>query len=217
MKLILPIALALACIALALTLYTAKKDDAAQHETDAGAIADYSNRLAGAELKVAIREGTMLTFSNRVEESLSGSLVLSNQLMEAQAAIARGGEQMTNLNRQVAEEKAENQTLGRRLMGLTNQVAGLAGQLALASASLAQTNNDLVQVNRDYALLEHRLRIDVAERLVAERRFNNPAELQAQMKKLKQNPAAVISAESIYAGLNIEVKSNGWFHVIAPN
>ena len=83
MKLILPIILALACIALALALYTTNKDDTAQHETDAGAIADYSNKLASAEMKVALREGTLLTFSNRVEESLSGALVFSNQLMEA--------------------------------------------------------------------------------------------------------------------------------------
>jgi len=217
MKLILPIALALACIGLALALYMTNKDDTAQHETDTGAIADYSNKLASAEMKVAIREGTMLTFSNRVEESLSGALVFSNQLMEAQAAIARGGEQMTNLSRQIAEVKSENQTLGRRVVNLTNQIASLTGQLALAGASLTQTNLELVQAHKDYALLENRLRIDVAERIVAERKFNNPAELQAQIKKLKQHPAGVISAEGIYAGLNIEVKSNGWCHVVAPN
>jgi len=41
--------------------------------------------------------------------------------------------------------------------------------------------------------------------------------LQAQMQKLKKNPADVISSESIYAGLDVEVKSNGTVHVIAPD
>jgi hypothetical protein len=36
------------------------------------------------------------------------------------------------------------------------------------------------------------------------------------LQYLKQHPAAVISANSIYAGLDVEVLSNA-FHVIAPN
>ena len=85
MKLFLPIALALAGIVLAISLIMTKQGDNAQHETDAGAIDDYSNRLASAELRVAIREATMLTFSNRLDESLSASLALTNQLAEAQS------------------------------------------------------------------------------------------------------------------------------------
>jgi septal ring factor EnvC (AmiA/AmiB activator) len=106
--------------------------------------------------------------------------------------------------------ESENQTLGRRVMDLTNQVAGLTSQIALTEASLNQAN-------KDYALLENRLRRDVAERIVVERKFNNLSELQAQMQKLKKNPADVISSESIYAGLGVEVKSNGTFHVISPD
>lgn len=210
-------ALALAGIVLVISLIVVKRGDNAQHETDAGAIADYSNRLSSAELRVAIREGTMLTFSNRLDASLSASLVFSNQLMAAQSNIALGSEQITSLNRQVADVKSENQTLDGRVMSLTNQLAGCTNQIALIEASLAQTNKDLVQARKDYALLENRFRIDVAERTVVERKFNNPPELQAQMRKLKKNPAGVISADSIYAGLNVEVKSNGTCHVIAPN
>jgi hypothetical protein len=94
-------------------------------------------------------------------------------------------------------------------MDLTNQLAGLARQMAL-------TQTNLVQANKDHALLENRLRRDVAERMVVERKFNNPLELQAQIQNLKTNPAVVISAESIYAGLDVEVKSNA-VHVISPD
>ena len=88
-------------------------------------------------------------------------------------------------------------------------MAGLTGQIAL-------TTSNLNQVNKDYALLENRLRRDVAARVVVERKFNNPSELQTQLQYLKEHPAAEVSADSIYAGLDVEVQSNA-FHVIAPN
>jgi chromosome segregation ATPase len=217
MKLLLPIVLALACIALGISLYLTKQDDTAQHENDTSAIADFSNQVTSAQSQITLRNATILTFSNSLDEAHAATLVFSNHLLEAQSTIDSGQEQITNLNRQVAAATSDNQTLGQRILGLTNQIAGLAAQLASTKASLAQTNQDLVQAHQDYALLENRFRIDVAERTVVERKFNNPPQLRAQLQKLKKNPAGIISAESIYAGLNVEVKSNGWCHVIAPN
>jgi len=40
--------------------------------------------------------------------------------------------------------------------------------------------------------------------------------VQAQEKYLLKNPAQAISAESIYADLNVQVTSNGIAQVIAP-
>jgi chromosome segregation ATPase len=185
-----------------------KRGDNAQHDNDAGAIADFSNRLDSAQMQIATGKGTMLALSNRLDESRSASLTFSNHLIEAESAIVLDTEQITNLNRRVAEVESENQTLGRRAMDLTNQVAGLTGRINLTGANLDQAN-------KDYALLENRLRRDVAGRTVVERKFNNPLELQAQMQKLKKNPAEAISAGSIYAGLDVEVKSNGTLHVIS--
>jgi chromosome segregation ATPase len=178
---------------------------------------DLSNRLTSAQSQVAMRDGTILTYSNRLDESLSASMAFSNQLLEAQSAIVSGKEQITNLSRQVAEAELQNQTLGRRVMNLTNQIARGTNEIALLEASLTQTNRDLVQAGKDYVLLENRFRMNVAERTVVERKFNNPMELQAQIKKLKKNPAGVISTDSIYAGLNVVVSSNGSCHVMAPN
>jgi chromosome segregation ATPase len=210
MKLYLPIVLALACAVLVISLIVIKRGDNARHENDAGAMADFSNQLTSAQTQIATGNETILTFSNSLDESRSASLTFSNRLIEAESAMVLDTEQITNLNRQVAETESENQTLGRRVMDLTNQLAGLTMQIASTTASLKQANND-------YALLENRLRRDVAERTVVERKFNNPSELQAQMQKLEKNPTDVISSESIYAGLDVEVKSNGTFHVISPN
>jgi chromosome segregation ATPase len=210
MKLYLTAALALACIVLVVSLVMMKRGDNAQQASDAGVIADFSNQLDSAQIQIATCKGTIITFSNSLDESRSALLTFSNQLMEAESAIVLDTEQITNLNRQVAEVESENQTMGQHAMDLTNQMAGLTRQIAL-------TGTNLDQANKDYALLENRLRRDVAERIVVERKFNNPSELQAQIQKLKKHPADVISSESIYAGLEVEVKSNGTLHVISPD
>jgi chromosome segregation ATPase len=209
MKQYLTTTLALACAVLVISVVVIKRGDNAQHETDAGAIADFSNRLESAQAQIAIWQGTILTLSNRLDESQSAALTFSNQLVQVQSNLNLTADQVGQLSRQAAAVESENQTLGQRVMDLTNQVAGLTNQIAL-------TQSNLNQANQDYALLENRLRQDVAERVVVERKFNNPSELQAQMKYLKKHPAEVISADSIYTGLGVEVKSNA-VRVIAPN
>ncbi len=202
------IALALVCTVLVISLIVVKRGDNAQHENDAGALAGCSNQLTLAQAQITGCHEMILALSNRLDESLSASLAASNHLAEAQSAMALDAEQITNLTGQVAAVESEKQTLDQRVLDLTNQTAGLTRQIALTGAGLDRAN-------KDYALLENRLRRDVAERVVVERKFNNPLELQAQMQNLKKHPAEVISAGSIYAGLDVEVKSNA-FHVIAP-
>ena len=208
MKHYLSIVFALVCAGWVISLIVIKRGDNAQHENDADALAGCSNRLVLAQAQITGCKEMLLAVSNRLDESLSASSAFSNQLTEAQATLVLDTDQITNLTRQVAAVESEKETLGQRVMELTNQTASLTGQIAL-------TRSNLNQANKDYALLENRLRRDVAERVVVERKFNNPSELQAQMQNLKQHPAGVISADSIYAGLDVEVQSNA-FHVIAP-
>jgi chromosome segregation ATPase len=128
-------------------------------KSDAGAIADFSNQLDSAQIQVATWQGNDAhTLSNSLDASQSATSTLSNLLTQAGATIDSDAEQITNLNRQVAEVESENQTLSQRVMDLTNQMAGLTGQIAL-------TATNLEQANKDYALLEERLRRDVAERV----------------------------------------------------
>lgn len=212
MKSFLSTALALACVLLIIAIVVIKQGDNARHQTDAGTITDYSNRLDSAQTQLAIYNGMTIDLSNRIDQCHLASLTLSNQLT---TTIAQDAEQITNLNEQVATKISENQGLNQCIVSLTNQVAGLKRQISLSEASLAQTNQALVQAHKDYALLENRLRRDVAQRVIVERKFNNPSELQAQLVKLKLNPTQEISADGILAGLDIEVNSNGTFHVLA--
>ena len=208
------IVLTLACVALVITLIVIKSGDNTQHESDAGLITDYSNRLDSAQTEIAIGNGRILTLSNSLDESWSAALTFSNQLTEAQSTVARYAGQITNLNEQVARAESENQTLTQRVADLNGQ---LTNQMASFTQQLASAKTNLDQANKDYVLLENRLRRDVAERLVIERKFYNLTELKAQMDRLEEDPSIPqVSEQSIYAGLDVEVQSDR-FHVISPN
>ena len=216
MKWILPIVLALAVIGLAVVLYNTKQDDATQHQTDLGTVADYSNHLVSAQALITDRDATIVTFSNQLSDSWSATLSVSNHLVDAESTNALDLEKIAGLNHDIADGKSQNQALDHHATALTNQLAGLSKQLIAIQDSLAQTNAALAQLSKDYVLLESRLRMDAGERTLAERRFNNVPELQAQLEKLKISPAAQVSPERILAGLDIEVRSNGTYHVTAP-
>lgn len=210
MKLFLPITLGVVCLALAYSLYKTKKDDTAQHNADVDTMASYSNRLDAATLEMNARGQTILSLSNNLNECSSASLALSNQLTEAQSVAHKQSEQISSLNEKLTVANSEKLALDQQRVSLTNQVAALTNKLVFTEATLSQANED-------YARLDNRLRRDIAARVVAERRFSNPAELQTQIQMLKTNPPAIVTADAILAGLNIEVKSNGLCYVIAPD
>jgi chromosome segregation ATPase len=220
MKQYLSIILTVVCLVLVIALFLMKHSDDAQHDSETSSITDFSNQLDLAQMHLSICNGTALIFSNNLNDSQSALLTFSNQLTQAGSVAALDGEQITNLNQQVMDVKSENQTLAQHLVDLTgqtsNQLAGLTRQLTTTQASLAETNKDFAQLGKDYVLLENRFRMDVAERLVVERKFNNFQALQAQLRNVKSKPPGVISAQSIYAGLNVEVRSNGTVHVLTP-
>ena len=211
------IALAVVSVVLAAALFTTKHSDNAQMAADAGVIVDFSNRLDTAELHVSERNGKLIILSNALAECQSAGAAVSNRLTAAQAALALNAEQIAKQNQQATAAAAANLALNRRVTELTNQLAGLAAQLALTQTNLAQTTQDLAQSRKDYSLLDNRFRRDVAERVVVERKFNTYAEVAEQAKKLWSTSVPLATPESIYKGLDVEVKANGEAHVIAPN
>jgi chromosome segregation ATPase len=213
MKQYLSTALALTLIVLVIALIVVKRGDDAQHESDAGSITDYSNQLSSAQTQIIIYQGTLAAQSNSLTEWQSSALTFSNNLVEAETTNVLDAEQITKLTGQVAEAKSDNPTLEQRLTDLSDQ---MTNQVASLTKQINSTEAGLEQANKDYALLENRLRRDVAERVLVERRFNNLLELRAQIKKIKENPAEEVSAESFYSDLDVEVNSNGSFHVLAP-
>jgi predicted nucleic acid-binding Zn-ribbon protein len=213
MKHLLAVILGLVCLALAISLFVSKQNDNAQHETDAEAITSSSNLLSLAQTEVADCKGKIITLSNRLETCQSTSLTFSNELIEAKSAYASAKEdlnrQINDLNRRITESESEKQASGQHIADMANQIAELTNQIASAQASL-------LQANKDYALLENRFRRDVAERVIAERKFNNRTELKAQLENLQWNPAKEISEDRIREGLNVVVGKSNLCYVIAP-
>ena len=207
------VALVAVSILLGGALFLTKRSDSAQMEANATTITDFSNRVDAAQAQLTARTGEFLSLSNNFA---AAALECSNRLTTAEATLAFQSEQMTNLNQQLAAATAENQTLDRHVVDLTNQLATLTQRLDLTVVSLTQTNDALVQAGKDYVLLENRFHRDVAERVMAERRFNNLAEVQAQAQKLMKAGAPWVTPQSVYADLNVEVSSNGVVHVLAP-
>jgi hypothetical protein len=210
----LPVVLSLISTVLLVALVIIKHGDNVQMETDAAALTDCSNRLDSAQAQITLRDGTIFTLSNRLDTALGTVTTVSNQLAEAQAAAAHDAAELATLKKQVTDGQTELAALNQSLINLTNQTTA---QIASLTSQLALTKENLEAVNKDFSLLENRFRIDVAERTVLERRFNQLPEVQAQLNKLELHPGSWRTPESIYAGLDVEVKSNGALHVIAPN
>ena len=213
MKHLSAVILGLVCLALAISLFVSKRNDNAQHETDAEAITSASNLLSSAQTEVAACKGKMLTLSNRLETCESTSLTFSNELIEVKSAHATAKEelnrQISDLNGRITQSESEKQASSQHIADMANQIAELTNQIASAQASL-------LQANKDYALLENRFRRDVAERVIAERKFNNRTELKARLEYLQWNPASEISEDRIREGLNVVVGRSNLCYVIAP-
>jgi chromosome segregation ATPase len=213
MKHLSTVILGLLCLGLAIALFANKRDNDAQHEKDAETITGTSNMLSSAWKEVAAFRGNVVTLSNQLESCQSTSLTFSNQLIEAKSALATAKEsferQVTDLNRQSTQLETEKQASSQRIAELTHQMSDLTNQIASAQASL-------LQANKDYALLDNRFRRDVAERVIAERKFNNRRELKAQLENLQYDPAKEISEDRIREGLNVVVGRSNQCYVIAP-
>jgi predicted nucleic acid-binding Zn-ribbon protein len=217
MKYLPSLVLGLLCAGLAAALFVTKRNNDSQLEKDAQVITGTSNLLASCQTEFADLKGKAIILSNRLQACHSTSLTFSNELMEARSVLATTKEgldrQITDLNQQISQERTQSETEKQasmqRFANLTNQIAELTNQIASAKASL-------LEANKDYALLENRFRRDVAERILVERKFNNRAELKAQLEHLLKKPSMEISEDRIREGLNVVVGRSNLWYVIAP-
>jgi len=179
-------------------------------------LTNFSNRLDSAQANFANSLNAFITISNTLNDCESVALAFSNQLTTAQTTLATQTDQTAELNHQLTVANANKKLLADNLTTMTNQLLALNKQLATTQAQLTQTNMVLDKILTDYVLLQNRFLRDVAARVVVERRFNNLREVQKQEQRLLTRPAPEVTDGSIYAGLNVQVTSNGIAQVIAP-
>jgi chromosome segregation ATPase len=210
---VLPAFLALVCVVLVVALFMTKGRDNTRHENDVTTITTFSNQLFTTQTEVDIYRGNVMILSNRLDDCQTTALTLSNQLNTVNSNLTSAKEENSKLTGQFNQSKSENEVLRRNIETLTGYIVTLTNQIATVQA---RAQASLSEANDNYARLENRFRRDVAERLVTERKFNNLQALKAQMDYLKSNPEKEVSTQTIYAGLDVVVKSN-LVYVISPN
>lgn len=181
--------LAVACLALAIALVTFKHQADIQQQQSASTISDVSNQLAKANLHVESLNQANLNLNTDLEASRQQSLAISNSLTTkltetagtlaaTESSLQDAQQQITNLNTRITDLEAQNQVLDQRANSLSNTIAQLDTQITLTQMKLATatTNNEF---------LAKELKRQIAERANLERKFNDLAELRAQVHKLK--------------------------------
>lgn len=180
MKKLITVILLLACIGLAIALVVVKNRQRQQQASNASTILDFSNQLSSAHEQITGLGQVNLVLSNDLAASRENSSSLSNQLDDAQSAISRNEQEITNLNSRLADLEAQNKSLDEHAAELTNTIAQLNTQIAETQAKLAatQTNN---------VALENELKKQVADRAALEEKFTNISKMRDQIHKLKMD------------------------------
>jgi len=217
MKNFLTVLFGVAAVILAIALVVTKSNDNSQLSVASASLAECTNRLDEFVVKIGARETTISALSNHVAVLTVVTLENSNRLEQAQVALADRNRETTNLAAQVEQLTASKDTMARELGVASNELTAVSVRLAAVESSLIVTNEALIKLQRDYATLGERLKQDVAERLVVERKFQNPSAIQEQLVALKKSPAGEITSDRIYAGLNVLVTSNGAVRILSPD
>lgn len=235
--------LAVASVGLLVGLFAVKKQGEEQRVADVSSIADFSNQVVNANLRINDLNQANLTYSNEWALSLAQAAQLSNSLAEAaasiassRAALAGAQEQITSLNTHIGDLEAENKVLDQRANELTNTITQLNGLIEDTRTKLAAAENNS-------QFLQQELQKQMAQKAEIEHKFNDLDELRQQVKKVKTDlfvarrlqlmkndnsqkrgaqlliersaPATPTAPAGDY-GLNVEVGSDGSVRIIPP-
>jgi chromosome segregation ATPase len=237
--------LAVACAGLFIGLFAIKKQGEEQRASAQVSIADFSNQVVSANLKIIELNQANLTYSNEWILSRQQAEQLSNNLAEAAATIASSREalagaqlQITNLNTHISDLETENRVLDQRAGELTNTIAQLNSLIDDTRGKLAASENNS-------QFLQQELQKQLAQKAEIEHKFNDLDALRQQVKKVKtdlfvarrqqlmrsdigQKKGGQLLIEHATAappppapagnyGLNVEVGSDGSVRVIPPS
>ena len=240
---ILIVILAVICVGLGIGLFAVKKSGEEQHAADVSSIADFSNQVVNANLKITDLNQVNLMLTNDLTASQQQVVQFSNNLDAANATIAEGKatiasaqNQITNLTTRISDLEAENKVLDQRANELTNTIAQL-------NVLIADTQSKLNASETNSIFLQQALEKQMAQKAEIEHKFNDLNELRQQVKKIKDDlfmarrlqfmkndnsqkkgaqmlmehsaPVTNQPAAPNY-GLNVEVGSDGSVKVIPP-
>jgi chromosome segregation ATPase len=234
----------LACIGLLIGLLTVKKQGDARRAADASSIADYSNQVVSASLKITELNQVNLTYSNNLAAAEQQAANLSNDLAtastslaESKASLVTAQTQIVGLNTRIADLETQNKNLDDR-------AAELTGTIARLDALIAETQAKLARSEGDNSYLKSELQKQMAARTEMEHKFNDLNTLRDQVKKVKNDlfiarhaqlarnstlgkkgaelitsrtlPVPRSDSDAPISGLNVEIGTDGSVRVIPP-
>ena len=137
-------------------LLAVKKQGEEQHTTDVSSIADFSNQVADAQLKIIGLNNANLTYSNDFALSQQQAAQLSNSLAaaqvtiaESQTTIANAQQQITNLNSRIGDLEVQNKVLDQQASELTNTIAKLDSLIADTQSRLSLSESNSVYLQQE--------------------------------------------------------------------
>jgi chromosome segregation ATPase len=240
---ILIVVLAVIAVGLAIGLFAVKKSAQEQHTADVSSIADFSNQVVNANLKITDLNQVNLMLTNDLAASQQLVVQFSNNLdsanatiLESKTSLAAAQNQITNLNTRISDLEAQNKVLDQRAVELTTTIAQLNTLIAATQSKLNASETNSI-------FLQQALQKEMAQKAEIEHKFNDLNELRQQVKKIRdelfmarrlrfmQNDnsqkkgAELLMQRSVPVtnapaapnyGLNVEVGSDGSVKVIPP-
>lgn len=186
------IILVVACVGLAIALFTIKNQADEQHKTDVHQTEEFSNQVASASKQLGELGQVNLTLSNDLassQQQLASSAdqmsQLSNKLTAATATLAEtrsslgdAQQTITNLNSRISDLEAQNKSLDEQAKSYSNQLVQLTIQIE-------ETKTKLAVALTNVGYLQTELQKQLAAKAELEHKFNDLDELRAQVKKIK--------------------------------
>ncbi len=188
------VVLVLALVALGIALFATQKQSEEQHSTDVKTIVTFSNLLTDTQGQLSEQRQVNLDLTNDLSftrsqltvaqehiQQLSNNLVnVEVQLENTSALLAIAQNQVTNLNVKLADLEWHNKTLEQNAIELTNTIAQL-------NQTIATTEHRLATEKKNRVYLEKELQKQIAMRTELESKFNNIAEVRAQLRKMRDD------------------------------
>ena len=191
--------LAVACVGLAIALFTSKKTADDQRANDVSSIIGFSNQVLDVTKHLDELGQVNLTLSNNLTSSqqqlsltaeqltqLSNNLAAANStltaanatLADTKSSLVGAQEQVTNLNNRLSELEAQNKVLDQQATTLTTKLTELTVQIE-------NTKNQLAIAETNGAFLQAELQKQLAQKAELEHKFNDVDELRGQVKRIK--------------------------------
>lgn len=200
--------LAVACLALGVWLIVSKKQAVQQKKADTETIVDLSNKWSGTSIKLDEREQVILNLykdlantndyiarlTNDLGQTTANLSKTSADLESARQSIKAKEEEVAKRDARIKDLEAQNDSLDKRAMELTNAIAGL-------NVQIADTQRKLNTAEGDKAFLEKELKRLMGEKADLEKKFNDLEVLRVQVKRLKEELVIARRIEWIRKGL----------------